>query len=100
MLQLFGLTLPESTRPADRQVATVLADRMAAATTALRSGATAAVSAAVRQDAQRYLTARRRGALRLVGGAARDCDDRAWALMRLTVDAPPSPTHGAELLVA
>lgn len=99
MLQLFGLTLPESPRPADREVAVALAERMAAASTTLRDGAPAALSAAVRQDARRYLTARRRGELRFAGGAARTCDENAWTLMRLTVDAPPA--RGAtERLVA
>jgi hypothetical protein len=99
MLQLFGLTLPESPRPADREVAVALAERMTAATSALRGGAPAALSAAVRQDARRYLAARRRGELRFPGGAARSCDESAWTLMRLTVDAPPV-AGVAERLVA
>jgi hypothetical protein len=99
MLQLFGIALPTSAQPVAREVGTELAGRMAAAGAALQRNAPAALSASVRQDAQRYLAARRRGELRFAPGASRACDDGASALMRLTVNAPPVP-RAAELLVA
>jgi hypothetical protein len=88
MLDLFGLTLPTTTTPLDRELATVLAGRMAAAAAQLKGGAPGAVASAVRADAQRYLSARRRGELHFAGAGGRACDDGALALMRLTVDAP------------
>lgn len=88
MLHLFGLSLP-SGQPVDRDLATMLAGRMTAAATTLQRGARAAVAAELRGDAQRYLTARRTGGLRFAPGAGRACDEGAFALMRLTVDAPP-----------
>ena len=88
MLQLFGLDLPATHGVADRGFAVELATRMQAAVTALEGGAPVAVTASLRADAQRYLNLRRRGVLRLDGTARRACDEGAWALMRLTVDAP------------
>ena len=99
MLQLFGIALPTSVQPVDRDVGTTLARRMAAAAGALQQNAPAALAASVRQDAQRYLAARRRGELRFAPGAGRACDDGALALMRLTVNAPPV-ARTPELLVA
>ena len=99
MLQLFGIALPTSAQPVGREVGTTLAHRMAAAAGALQHDAPAALAASVRQDAQRYLAARRRGELRFAPGTGRACDDGALALMRLTVNAPPVP-RPAELLVA
>lgn len=99
MLHLFGLTIPESPAPVERGVATTLAGRMAAAATTLQGDAPAALAASVRQDARRYLAARRGGALRFVGGAGRACDEGAHALLRLTLNAPPAPLP-AERLVA
>ena len=99
MLQLFGMSLPTSARPVARDVSTLLAGRMAAAGNALQGNAPAALAASVRQDAQRYLAARRHGELRFAPGTGRTCDDNALALMRLTVNAPPVP-RAAELLVA
>ena len=99
MLQLFGITLPATAQPVAREVSTTLAGRMAAAGAALQKNAPAALAASVRQDAQRYLAARRRGELRFAPGAGRACDNGALALMRLTVNAPPVP-RTAELLVA
>ena len=99
MLQLFGIALPTTAQPVAREVSTTLAGRMAAAGAALQKDAPAALAASVRQDAQRYLAARRRGELRFVPGAGRLCDDNALALMRLTVNAPPVP-RTPELLVA
>lgn len=99
MLQLFGIALPTSAQPVDRDVGTTLARRMAAAGAALQGDAPAALAASVRQDAQRYLAARRSGDLRLAPGTARACDDGAFALMRLTVNAPPVPRL-ADVLVA
>jgi len=98
MLDLFGLTLPEG-QPLDRDSATMLAGQIGAAAQTVRQGASTAVAARLRRDAQRYLAARRSGGLRFAAGAGRACDEGAWALMRLTVDAPatlPAPT----LLVA
>jgi len=88
MLQLFGVTLPGGMQDVPSLVATALAPRMTAAATALERGASAAVSAGLRQDARDFLDARRRGELRLPLGAARRCDDTARALLRLTADAP------------
>jgi hypothetical protein len=99
MLQLFGIALPPSVQPLARDVGTTLARRMAAAGAALQQDAPAALAASVRQDAQRYLDARRRGELRFAPGAGRACDDGALTLMRLTVNAPPVP-RAAALLVA
>jgi hypothetical protein len=99
MLQLFGIALPTSAQPVARDVGATLAGRMAAAGAALQGNAPAALAASVREDAQRYLAARRRGELRFAPGAGRACDDGALALMRMTVDAPPAPRR-AELLVA
>ena len=99
MLQLFGIALPTSAEPVAREVGTALAGRMAAASAALQQNAPAALAASVRQDAQRYLAARRRGELRLAPGSARACDDGAYTLMRLTVNAPPVP-RAADVLVA
>jgi hypothetical protein len=98
MLDLFGLTLPQG-QPLDRDSAAMLAGQIGAAAQTVRQGAPAAVAARLRQDAQRYLAARRSGGLRFAAGAGRACDEGAWAVMRLTVDAPavlPAPT----LLVA
>ncbi|MDF1504631.1 hypothetical protein [Roseisolibacter sp. H3M3-2] len=98
MIDLFGLTLPEG-QPIDRDSATLLAGQIGAAAQTVRQGASAAVAARLRQDAQRYLAARRAGGLRFAAGAGRACDEGAWQVMRLTVDAPalmPTPT----LLVA
>jgi hypothetical protein len=99
MLHLFGITLPTPAEPFARDVSATLAGRMAAAGAALQKDAPAALAASVRQDAQRYLAARRRGELRFAPGAGRACDTGAAALMRLTVNAPPVP-RAAELLVA
>ena len=99
MLHLFGIALPATAQPVAREVSTALAGRMAAAAGVLQANAPAALAASVRQDAQRYLAARRRGELRFVPGTGRACDDGALALMRLTVNAPPVP-RAAELLVA
>ena len=88
MLQLFGLSLPAG-QPVDRDTASLLAGRITAVATSVKQGASAAVSAEVRRDAQDYLNARRTGGLRFAPGAGRQCDEGAFALMRLTVDAPP-----------
>ena len=98
MLQLFGLTLPD-TQPVDRELATMLAGRITAAAATVKTGARAAVAAEVRRDAQDYLTARRLGGLHFVPGAGRSCDQGALTLMRLTIDAPPIVPHPV-LLVA
>ena len=98
MLQLFGLSLP-SAQPVGRDEAQLLAERIGAAAASVEQSKRAAVAATVRRDAQQYLDARRAGQLRFAPGAGRACDAGAWALMRLTVDAPavlPTPT----LLVA
>ena len=98
MLNLFGLSLPAAA-PLGRDEANLLAERIGAAAATVQQGAKAAVAASVRRDAQQYLDARRAGQLRFAPGAGRACDAGAWALMRLTVDAPavlPMPT----LLVA
>ena len=98
MLELFGLSL-SSVQPVGRDEAHLLAERIGAAAASVQQGKRAAVAAAVRRDAQQYLDARRTGRLRFTPGAGRACDQGAWALMRLTVDAPavlPAPT----LLVA
>ncbi len=81
------------------EVSSTLALRMAAATAAMQGKAPAALAASVRQDAQGYLAARRRGDLRLSPAAARRCDEAARGLLRLTLNAPPVP-RGGELLVA
>jgi len=99
MLQLFGIALPAPAQPVAREVSTALAGRMAAAGAALQGDAPAALAASVRHDAQRYLTARRRGELRFAPGTGRACDNNALALMRLTLNAPPV-SRRAELLVA
>jgi hypothetical protein len=99
VLQLFGITLPASAQPLARDLGTALAQRMAAAGAALQQDAPAALSASVREDAQRYLSARRDGVLRFAPGGGRACDDGALALMRLTVNAPPVRRR-PELLVA
>lgn len=99
MLQLFGLPLPDTAAPVARDVTHALAGRMLAAGKALQAGAPAAMAASVRQDARRYLDARRQGQLRLEPGSARTCDENARALLRLTVDAPAT-RRPAELLVA
>ena len=88
MMQLFGLTLPGGMQDVPPLLASALAARMTSAATALEQGATAAVSAGLRQDARDFLAARRRGELRLPLGAARRCDETARALLRLTADAP------------
>ena len=88
MMQLFGLTLPGGMQDVPPLLASALAARMTSAATALEQGASAAVSAGLRQDARDFLDARRRGELRLPLGAARRCDDTARALLRLTADAP------------
>ncbi|MGZ8376612.1 MAG: hypothetical protein ACXWZS_03040 [Gemmatirosa sp.] len=98
MYFLFGLSLP-SGQPIDRELATLIAGRITTAATSLKQGGSAAVTAQVRGDAQRYLDARRSGAIRFAPGAGRACDEGAWALMRLTVDAPPVRATPA-LLVA
>ncbi len=85
---LFGLSLP-SGQPVDRELATLLAGRLVAASASLKKGASAAVAAEVRRDAQRYLAARRSGAIRFTAGSGRSCDEGALALMRQTIDAPP-----------
>ncbi len=94
---LFGLSLP-SGQPIDRELATLIAGRITTASTSLKQGASAAVTAQIRGDAQRYLDARRSGAIRFTPGAGRACDEGAWTLMRLTVDAPPVPTMAAQLV--
>lgn len=98
MIDLFGISLPDG-QPLDRDAATMLAGRIDAAAATLRRGAPAAVAADLRRDAQQYLQARRSGGLRFASGAGRACDEGAWALMRLTVDAPPVLPPAA-LLVA
>lgn len=100
MLHLFGLTVPTPpSQPLDRETAAALAGRMVAAAATLKTGGPAALAADVRKDAQRYLAARRRGELRFAPGTGRPCDEGAWALMRITVDAP-AVTARAEPLVA
>ena len=99
MLNIFGLTVPTPTARAERELATALAGQMQAAAATLKAGAPAPVAAGVRYDAQRYLAARRAGELRFDGGSGRACDEGAWALMRLTVDAP-AVRRVAEALVA
>jgi hypothetical protein len=98
MLSLFGLSLP-SDQPMDRDTATLLAGRMTAVVSTVKKGTSAAVAAEVRRDAQTYLSARRTGGLRFAPGAGRTCDEGAFALMRLTVDAPPLK-YVPELMVA
>jgi hypothetical protein len=88
VLHLFGLSLP-SGQPVDRDTASLLAGRITAVASTVKQGASAAVSAEVRRDAQDYLAARRSGGLRFAPGAGRQCDQGAFALMRMTVDAPP-----------
>jgi hypothetical protein len=88
VLQLFGLSLP-SGQPVDRDTATMLAGRITAVASTVKQGTSAAVAAEVRRDAQDYLAARRTGGLRFAPGAGRQCDEGAFALMRMTVDAPP-----------
>jgi len=89
---MFGLTLPDSpAAPLPAAVVTTLASRITAAAAALQDDAPVALAASLRQDARRYLTARRHGQLRLPAGAiARACDDGVHAVMRLTVDSPPA----------
>ena len=99
MLEVFGVMLPAAEAPLDREAASVLAGVMEAHVEALRAGAPGALAASLRRDAQRYLDARRRGTLRFAAAASRACDEGAWALMRLTVDAPPVP-RGPERMVA
>jgi hypothetical protein len=89
MMQLFGLTLPATYGTLERELATELSTRMEAAAAALTDGAPVALAASYRQDAQKYLDARRRGELRFGPGAMRSCDEGAWTVMRLTVDTPP-----------
>ena len=98
---VFGLTVPAApSGPVAAALLPTLAARIGAAAATLQAGAPAAYAASVRQDAERYLRARRRGELRLPGGAAaRACDEGALTLMRLTVDAPPRRAV-AEPLVA
>lgn len=91
MVELFGVMLPAAPAPLDRDAANALADVITAAVENLRAGAPGALAASYRRDAQRYLAARRRGELRFAAGASRICDEGAWVLMRLTVDAPPVP---------
>ncbi|GLC28382.1 hypothetical protein [Roseisolibacter agri] len=98
MLNVFGLSLPAAA-PLGRDEANLLAERIGAAAASVQQGAKAAVSASVRRDAQQYLDARRAGQLRFAPGAGRACDAGAWALMRLTVDAP-AVLPAATLLVA
>jgi hypothetical protein len=100
MIQVFGLTLPTSSRPADDELVAILAGQIAAAAAALKGDAPAALFASVRRDTRRYLDARRNGQLRMPKGAtSRACDEGALVLMRLTLNAPPiSPNP--ELLVA
>lgn len=100
MIQVFGLALPTSSRPADDELVALLAGQIAAAAAALRDDAPAALSASVRRDTRRYLEARRKGELRMPrGGTSRACDEGALVLMRLTVNAPPISMN-QELLVA
>lgn len=89
MMQVFGLTVPTSSRPADSELVTILAGRIAALVEDLKVEPPVALSMSVRRETRRYLDARRRGELRLPNGAAaRACDEGAFMLMRLTVDAP------------
>ena len=101
MLQtLFGVTVPLSSAALDAPRTARLTARMTEAAAALRDDAPVALAAALRQDARRYLDARRAGTLRLATfGATRACDDTARALLQLTVDVPPMPGR-AETLVA
>jgi hypothetical protein len=99
MMQLFGMTLPVAAQVVSPQLTATLALRMKAAEATLERGASAAVSAGLRQDARDFLDARRRGTLRLpVSATARACDAHARTLLRLTVDAPPVRVGPAQLV--
>lgn len=100
MMQIFGLTVPTESRPADDQLVSILARRISALAEELKDEPPVALSMSVRRETRRYLDARRRGELRLPkGAAARACDEGAFVLMRLTVDAP-AVSAIPELLVA
>lgn len=100
MHPVFGLSLP-TFDVVSPLLASALAQRMTEMEQALGAEhVPAALAASVRQDAQRYLGARRRGELRLPSASAtRVCDERARNLLQLTVDAPPIAAP-AERLVA
>ena len=102
MQTLFGMTLPVSpTLSLDAGQTARLGRRMTEAVAVLRDDdAPVALVASLRQDAQRYLAARRDGTLRLAGFAAtRSCDETARAVLRLTMNAP-AVRPAAEPLVA
>ena len=90
MQTLFGITLPVSpTATLDAGRTARLGRRMTEAVAVLQDDAPVAVAASLRQDAQRYLAARRDGTLRLAGfTATRECDDSARAVLQLTMNAP------------
>ncbi len=101
---VFGLALPvtEPGRPIDPALARAVAERIAEAAHVVQQEETPAARASeVRGEAERYLAARRRGALHLPFAAQRACDEGARAVMRLTLNAPPLPFGGSrERLVA
>ena len=87
---LFGIPLPVSpTATFDAGQTARLGRRLTEAVAALQDDAPVALAASLRQDAQRYLAARRDGTLRLAGfTATRECDDSARAVLQLTLNAP------------
>lgn len=97
---LFGLPLPTASQPLPDAIARSLAQRLTAAANALTHETPAARAATVRREAQDYLTARRSGALQIVGAMRGRCDEAARAILQRTLHAPPMPTFGGELMVA
>lgn len=96
----FGLPLPAASQPISDTVARTLAHRLTAAANALSAETPAARAATVRREAEEYLSARRGGTLQIAGAMRGRCDDAARAIMQRTLNAPPMPTFGGELLVA
>ena len=91
---LFGITLPIATPAApvalDAGQTARLSRRLTEAAAALQEDdAPVALASSLRQDARRYLAARRDGSLRLEGFAAtRACDETARLVLQLTMNAP------------
>lgn len=99
---LFGITLPVAGPVVlDAAQTARLSRRLTEAAAALQQDdAPVALASSLRQEAQRYLAARRAGSLRLAGFAAtRACDETVRLLVRLTMDAP-AVRPAAEPLVA
>ncbi len=97
---LFGLPFTAASQPIPEAIARTLAHRLTAAANTLTQETPAARAAAVRREAVDYFAARRGGTLQIAGALRARCDEAARAILQRTLHAPPTPTFGAELLVA